>query len=613
MPDPFMPDVQVEIAFNAGYTTPAASRVWTDVSAYVELDQLIDIVVGRQDERSTADANQLTLTLDNSDGRFTAQRTASPYYPNVKVGRPIRVRVTPPGGTASTRYVGFVNEWPVEWDGSDTYAQATITASSRLSRLGSSSSLRSMPEEAILAPSTPPAGYWTLGDPTDAVEASESSGRGAPSLVRNPANASPAVVFGEATGPGFDGMTAARFAVKQCLRADFQPSDGRFTLRAAVLLEAVPAFDAWVVSLGLNGLRVNTSGQIAGIATVGPSINDGATHDVMLTREYDGLGWSEGLWLDGALVDSATGAPTPFPSYGSVFVGINFPGVIAHAAVWSYDLSASNPTSIPDQAQAILTGYAGDRTDQRVGRLLDWAHVAATERTLQAGAETMTHQSTSGSSVVDALRQCESTEYGVLFDGRDGNVTFQSRSARYLKTAAATLNMAAQHVGAGYLPKLDRSTLVNDVTASNPSTGQSARALATASADEYGVAAGSTTSLAQTADALLQLANWQVASYATPRVRVPSLSVDILAHQGLTPSAQTLLAVNVGDVLAVTNAPVQADSSSASYFVEGYVEVIGPESYSITYNLSPSYPTLNTFVLGDATRGKLDDAYVLAP
>ena len=90
------------------------------------------------------------------------------------------------------------------------------------------------------------------------------------------------------------------------------------------------------------------------------------------------------------------------------------------------------------------------------------------------------------------------------------------------------------------------------------------------------------------------------------RTRVPSLTVDVLAHQGLIPSAQTLLGLTVGDLLAVTNAPTQADTTDQSYFVEGYTESIGPESYEISFNLSPTYPTLNTFVLDSATRGLLD-------
>ncbi len=45
----YMPDVKVEIAFDSGWSTAAASRTWTDVSQYVELAEGISITVGRQD------------------------------------------------------------------------------------------------------------------------------------------------------------------------------------------------------------------------------------------------------------------------------------------------------------------------------------------------------------------------------------------------------------------------------------------------------------------------------------------------------------------------------------------------------------------------------------
>src|SRR5690349_6657791 len=107
-----MPDVTVAIAFNAGYLTPAASRTWTDVSDYVENDRGITINVGRQDERSTADANTLSLTLDNRDGRFTATKTSGPYGANLKLGRPIRVQADPVDGAIQTEFVGFIDELP---------------------------------------------------------------------------------------------------------------------------------------------------------------------------------------------------------------------------------------------------------------------------------------------------------------------------------------------------------------------------------------------------------------------------------------------------------------------------------------------------------------------
>lgn len=85
----FAPIVQVAFA-----STPmAASPVWTDITQWVQLNERIQIRRGRQDELATIQAGQLTLTLDNADGRFTAGSATSPYYPNVKKNKRIRVRV----------------------------------------------------------------------------------------------------------------------------------------------------------------------------------------------------------------------------------------------------------------------------------------------------------------------------------------------------------------------------------------------------------------------------------------------------------------------------------------------------------------------------------------
>lgn len=607
MPDPYMPSVVVEIAFSSGYTTPDASRVWTDVSDYVELHNLLNITVGRQDERSTADANSLTLTLDNKDGRFTAGRSASPYYPNVKIGRPIRVRVTPPGGSASTRFVGFIDEWPVEWDGSDAYAKTTIRASSRLARLGLSAKLRSMIEAEIL--SARPHRYWTLGDPSGSSLAAESSGNGGDPLsavVRGTP-----FVFGNATGPGFDDLTAAEFLGANgdgdYLAGALTSTSGPSSLSLWLLVSGLPSsgvgppFSSTVAIGGGLSLRISTTGSIIAGATAGPNINDGRGHHIAVVRD----GSTEVLYLDGVAVDSAA---TGISLYSSTMAVGQIAGSMAHVAFFDTALTA---TQVAAQAEVVLSGASGDTTDERMMRILGWAGVPAAEASVDTGSESMTYQQTAGQSAVDALRDVESTEGGVLFDGRDGRVTFHSRSRRYLAIAAATLNMASQHVGTDFAPKLDRSALANDVTVENPTTQESARQADAASRDEYGVATTSARSLAASSDALAQRASWLLASYAEPRTRVPSLTVDVLAHQGLTPSAHALLGLTVGDLLAVTNAPTQADTTSQSYFVEGYTETIGPQSYGITFNLSPTYPTLSTFVLGDPIRGVLDGGMVL--
>ncbi len=334
----------------------------------------------------------------------------------------------------------------------------------------------------------------------------------------------------------------------------------------------------------------------------GPTLAaDGACHDILWIFSTGGAD----LYVDGSLADSDTYGPTTFSNATRLDVGSGLPGVLSHVAYYAAPTGPSG-ADITAMSDAVLTGFAGERTDERLLRLLDMVDVSASEIDTETGVETMTYQLTAGMAVVDALRECESTEGGVLFDGADGDVKFHNRSHRYLTSPAATLDMASQHVGSDYAPRLDRSTLINDVTVDNPSAGRTARATNAASITEYGIATGSASSIAESQTALQEKADWLLASYAEPHIRVPSLTVDVLAHVGLTPSAETLLGVTVGSLLAVTNVPTQSDTTSPTYFVEGYSESIGPESYEITFNLSPTYPTLNTFVLDDATRGVLD-------
>lgn len=631
----YMLDVVVEIAFDSGYTTPDASRTWTDVSQYVELAQFAGITFGRQDERATADANDLTLVLDNSDGRFTAGRAASPYYPNVKIGRPIRVTATPPGGTASTRFVGFINEWPVEWNGSDAYARATVRATSRLSRLGFRAKLRSMLENEILQDR--PSQYYTLGDPQDSTAASDTSGTNAARLLV--AGTGSPLTFGSATGPGFDGLTAVQLAGGQYLNYDGSSTLATGTGGTAqsvscfMLRSGAPPAAETVVStyrrssptLGFS-VRVLPSGVVevktASVVTMtveltgSTNVCDGSTHHIAVTRA--GGTWT--LYVDGVVdATTATAIDTSITSWipvvGDPSIGpdgdpeATLTGTVAHAAFWpDKTLTAAR---VAAQAATGLTGAVGERTDERLTRILGWAGVAMSEISTQTGDATMTYQETSGQSVVDALREVESTEGGVLFDGADGRVTFHNRSHRYTAAVAATFDMAAQQVEADYAPRLDRSTLANDVTAENPVRDESTRQTDEDSREEYGDATASVKVIAESYDPLVQHAAWLVASYAEPRPRVPSLTVDVLAQVGGTPSAGDILALTIGSRIKVTNQPTQADTTDADYFVEGYTETIGPESYRITFNLSPAHPSLSVFVLDDPVRGQLDGGYVL--
>jgi hypothetical protein len=79
------PVVTVEIDF-------PGTGTWSDVTGYVGNLGRINITRGRQDQHATVQASTCQLTLDNPDGRFSAGNAGSPYYPNVRLQRPIRVR-----------------------------------------------------------------------------------------------------------------------------------------------------------------------------------------------------------------------------------------------------------------------------------------------------------------------------------------------------------------------------------------------------------------------------------------------------------------------------------------------------------------------------------------
>lgn len=88
------PDLKVEVAFqNSPFTSlDDPSLVWTDISSYVELAGGISIQRRRATELDEPSPGTLSLSLDNSQGHFTRLNTGSPFYPNVKANRLIRVR-----------------------------------------------------------------------------------------------------------------------------------------------------------------------------------------------------------------------------------------------------------------------------------------------------------------------------------------------------------------------------------------------------------------------------------------------------------------------------------------------------------------------------------------
>lgn len=606
----YMPDVVVEVAFDSGYSTPAASRTWTDVSSYVELAQSIGISRGRSDEFADCDPNKLTLTLDNRDGRFTAGKTDGAYYPDVKIGRPIRVTSTPVGGAASVRFLGYVDEWPVEWNGTDSYAFAKISASSRMARLGFNAELRSIVEEEFLVDN--PDVYYTLSEPEGSTAAANSSPVTQPTLVQTGAGAD--VVFASATGVGTDGLSAPTFEPDgKSLRT---PGSVTVGVAGAWYLECFFNLSAAGTQTTFAGtgnvvLRASFTGNLqAGVLASPGSVADGLTHHAALV--YSGT--TQVLYLDGVAVDSAAVAAGTAPTPGLVYAG-NGPGSAIAGTTYSVSHVAAGgvitAARIAAHAATATASSATETATAAIIRLATYADIPAAEVSGDSDTNLVGFIDPTGKSVLEVMRSVEETESGVLFDARDNTLTFHGRARRYTAATAFTLDVALQEVEAGIAPKLDRSSLVNDVTAT-ASDGSTSRAANETSISDYGFARD-TIDVASTQDVAYQAAAWRVATHGEPVARIPSLGVDLLP---LTQVRQdSLFTLDVGSRVALSNLPAQAPATSLSFFIEGYTESIGTSSdgsqfYNLEFNVSPT-TGYDVWTIEDPVYGQYD-AYPLA-
>lgn len=102
------PEILVDIAW--GDTPFEPTPTWDDITEYV---QAVAPKHGRPNEIGSPEAGTCQLVLDNGDGRFTPKRADSPYFPNIKPRRPVRVRALWDGAYWPL-FRGHVDRWPAE-------------------------------------------------------------------------------------------------------------------------------------------------------------------------------------------------------------------------------------------------------------------------------------------------------------------------------------------------------------------------------------------------------------------------------------------------------------------------------------------------------------------
>jgi len=459
--------------------------------------------------------------------------------------------------------------------------------------------------------------YYPLSEPADATTVSSIAatpwGTGVVTVAGTPTGDHPegTVQFADGTGPGTDGLSAPVFYRNNRDNGEYifaYPI--QVGTSTAVSLEcwiATTVTDAPICSLTVPGegatLFVAADGKITayyetstgtlyGNSTTG-SYNNARTHHLVLALSRSGLVVTANLYVDGVLSTAGSGSfgLKALPTFTRMDIGGShiqhtvgvYRGTLSHVAAYSTALTLDQ---VQRHYHAGKDGLTGERTDQRIARIADWIGIPAADRAYDVGAGTVGAQATSTKQPIEAMREVEHTENGVLFLAGNGALTFHSRSRRYNTTPAVTFN-ADQLAGWPIFPSNDFG-LVNDMTVTRPA-GSPARAINQPSIDTYGLYRDETEMISDNDTDTRAAAEWKVNTYGTPRTRVPNVTVEVGKLERVASGlVAATLAADISTRIKVQTLAAQAPATSVELFVEGLTERVGSKQWWIEFNTSPA-------------------------
>lgn len=597
---------------------------WTDITADVDYDIGISMKFGRTSEFSAPQSAVCNLTLNDPVGNYTALNAASPYYPNIRPRRRLRV-----SNSAGPRFVGYIKGWPPEYEG--TRRVVRISAADRMDPLARRT-LKSTPMEQILGDS--PTYYFPMNDGggsgSSPLYVHEYAGQLPPgpySLYANGGTGA-SVAGGTASPAGpWDSTTWTKFVPAMssgvavggweavigggtqitlnsrsfALGIAFQALNTSLTASTGNLL--LTAYTGPQDQLNTNRvLSVNYQPPFTGLSVVGPGsisltasvVNDTQPHMIHLVCGNSGVA----LYFDGALVASQGAAVLVTPNaYFVVADYINGPANanIAHIALWQ-GLPLPTSTQVANQATAVLSGFAGELSGATINRVLTYAGLGASDINAMAGVETIGGYPQAGKTVVAAMQEIAVTEGGgaVAFVDVDGRVRFNDRTFRNPGAPVMTLDAIKDLDGTNFVPSYDELTLVNASAVTDSTTGNVSTYTDTVSVAEFQQTSDSATSFAATDQAALNLAQDRVSRQSQPALRVSRLATDMLTAETIT--LAQLQNVSIGSRLRVANIPttditpagtmVRFPVAQLDVSVEGWTETMKTSGYPVVFDTS---------------------------
>lgn len=618
--------LRLRIAPGADLTADPSTYSWTEITSDLQLREAIAMTRGTADEQGQTNSSA-DLVLRNPDGRYTPDNPESDLWPNFDLNCPIDLAVNlGDGGGWRTRAVQYLSDISPVWpDMTPHGAEVVIATGGLFRRMGQGKRKLSAMRRAI-EPDAPIA-WWPLDDGSQSTAASSGLEGGASMTV-----ASGAPGFGGIDGPigsggkamllmstagtalgtlsaAADGVSATGWTVEAWVEAVLTPGALSADVRLVDWTTSSSDVPRWRIGMSGPSGRITLYAVDAadstlvfwtsGAANPHPTV-DGAWHHVRVSVEQDGSDVQVQMHVDGLLVvddpwvGKTAGAvrkiQAPYVTEVWTTTGFDSAGV---ASISVYD------TPTIDDHYAAGIGHLGEEAHTRIARICTengFPSAVTASRSTAMGVQPI-------ASVLEILRDCETTDHGVLDDSQ-GVVAYRALSELYNQTPEITLNGLSRELFGPFAPIRNDAKRLNTARATRPGGGSRPYTDA-ADVAKVGTYEGDVAVNVSSDDALTDHAAWRAAIGTTPGMRYPSLTLDLLVAPQLVVPAMGL---QLGDAVTLANPPRQHAKGDIALQVRGWTETISGRrrGWQIVANAVRADP-YNVFVVaGTGNSGRLD-------
>lgn len=628
---PSGPTITVQVAFSS--TPFATSPSWTDITQYV---RSVKIHRGRSRELDAFSAGTCSVLLSNADRRFDPEHATGPYVAGLLPMKKIQI-VSNYSGTTSYLFTGYVDGWPQAYiEQNDSVVNVSATDGMKvLEQVELPGSLFEM-----IVATDKPDHWWRLDETSGTVAYDQGF---APVLFNGTYVDSPTL---GATGiVSYDGgSTCASFtggAYLDLLNCGIGGTPASTAYALEVWFKKPDLIGAtnrqWLYAFSSVGTAADASNLYADVRTDGTlfisvgtatttttvRVDDNAVHQVFATRFDTGFANfrvdGTSLGTSAASGGTASVAETGINRIGN-FGGLAsdaepFTGFVSHVIFWigTPTVPSAVANNVDDRYLAGTTGLS-EPTGTRIGRVLDFAGIPTSDRSIDTGSTTLAAYDLSGQSALSYINLLSQSESGGFYFLGNGNANFRSRGALITEAAYVTSNCTFSDAAGGityndFTTQYDDQDIRNEARVTR-SGGVTQFASNTESQGTYGRRTYSLSGLLQENDIEAQArAQFVVQKYKDPEFRVRTLTIK--PHAAPTQTWPQVLQRELEDRISVVRTPQNTGSAiSKQVLIQSIDHSFGADlDWTTTYELAPANIETDFLIYDDPVRGFYDSGY----